>query len=65
MPVWPRGVDVLQLGHVERSADLLGQPVGDLCVAGDGLDAAGSRIAPQRVRPAFALEIAAVAPQMP
>lgn len=48
------------LGNAQPAADLAREDVHDLGMSRDGLDLAGRRVDPQRVRAAFALEDAAV-----
>ena len=69
-PVWNQ-----RIVHSERStsdvrygeflANLPCEPVGNLHMAGYRFDRAGAGVAPQRMRGALALEVAAVSPEMP
>jgi hypothetical protein len=52
------------LGHCEAATDLTGQDVRDLRVARNGLHGTRPRIAPERMAPTLAFEVAAVPPQV-
>ena len=63
-PRWLRSVRLgADLRHSEPATDLRCKPIRDLLVARHRFDRTGGRIAPERVRAAFALEVAAMLPQ--
>src|SRR5256884_3104914 len=60
----PNGL-AANLRHRKSAADLRNQPIRDLGVPGNCFNVTGLGIAPKRVRPPLALQIAAVIAQMP